>query len=182
MCNIYIENIYITKYYCNRSTSVFVNLEMDKTNKNTRHFSWFTGYRECRHTSSGIQETWGKTKSQCSQKSLTNAGVVTEREKKRIKLKRVGEKSLLRGKSTEELMGKAYNYQGNGDMGRPLTQEKKREMLDLPGKHSWKAKVRLPNRGDISKCVFLSLHHWKAVLKPSNDFPLRYSSQCLILS
>lgn len=59
-----------------------------------------------------------------------------KRKKKRIKLKRVGEKSLLRGKSTEELMGEAYNYQGNGDMGSPLTQEKKREMLDLPGKHS----------------------------------------------
>lgn len=36
----------------------------------------------------------------------------------------------------EKLMGEHYNYKGNGDMGRPLTQETNREMLDLPGKHS----------------------------------------------
>lgn len=105
-----------------------------------------------------------------------------QKEKKKKKILKVGEKSLLISKSREKLIGEPYNYQENGDMGSPLTQERKKEMLDLPGKHSWKAKLRLPNRGDISKCVFLSLHVWKAMLKPSNEFPLKYSSQCLILS
>jgi len=58
----------------------------------------------------------------------------------------VREKALLRSKRTEKLMGRPYNYQGNGDMGCPLTQERKSEMLDLPGKYSWKAKLSLPNR------------------------------------
>lgn len=51
-----------------------------------------------------------------------------------------------------------YNYQGNGDMGSPLTQKRNRQM-DLPGKHSWKAKLRLPKKGVVSKYVFLSLQH-----------------------
>lgn len=169
------------KYYHNRSTSVFANLERDKTNKTPGHFSWFTMYRECRYTSSGIQDTWSNTESQCSEKSLTNARMMREREKKEENLKS-GRKIITQNKSTEKLVGEPYNYQGNGDMGNPLTQERKREMLDLPKKHSWKAKLTLPKRGDISECAFLSLHHWKAVLKPSNEFLLRYSSQCLILS
>lgn len=62
--------------------------------------------------------------------------MVTEGEKKKKKILKVGEKSLLISKSREKLIGEPYNYQENGDMGSPLTQERKREMLDLPGKHS----------------------------------------------
>lgn len=58
--------------------------------------------------------------------------MVTEREKK------VNEKS--RGKiiiqNKKALMGEPYNYQGNDDMGSPLSQERKREMLELTRKHS----------------------------------------------
>lgn len=143
-------------------------------------FPGFTAYKQCRHTWSEIQETWGNTKSQCSQKSCCDSDRYGGRKrKKKKKIKKVGEKSLLRSKTTEKLVGEPYNYQGNGS---PLTQERKREMLDLPRKCSWKAKLSLPNRGDITKCVFLSLYHWKTMMKPSNEFPLRYSSQIFLSS
>lgn len=113
---------------------------------------------EWRSRPSGIPEPQRKPKrSQCSQEPLTNEDTLTHTKKKeRKKNKRAREKALLRSKRTEKLVQGPYNYQGNGDMGSPLTQERKREMLDSPRKHSWKAKLRLPNRGDISKCVSLS--------------------------
>lgn len=61
--------------------------------------------------------------------------MMREREKKEENLKS-GRKIITQNKSTEKLVGEPYNYQGNGDMGNPLTQERKREMLDLPKKHS----------------------------------------------